>query len=106
MRSPVPRVGCWYKDLDADQIFEVVALDSHEHTIEIQLLDGEVDEYDLESWAQSELVPVEEPEDWRNPFEIAPEEDGDATAFGASPAWDNPLSRIEPEAINGLLDAD
>jgi len=106
MRSPVPRVGYWYKDLDADQIFEVVALDSHEHTIEIQLLDGEVDEYDLESWAQSELVPVEEPEDWRNPFEIAPEDDVESSGPRASPTWDDPLGRIEPEAINGLLDAD
>ena len=106
MRSPVPHVGHWYKDMEAGHIFEVVAYDNHAHTIEIQLLAGEVDEYDVDTWAQLELVPVEEPEDWRNPYEIDPEDDIQAAEEGFNWGWDDPVGKIEPDAINGLLDVD
>ena len=105
MRSPVPHVGVWYKEIGAEQIFEVVAYDNREHTIEIQLLAGEVDEYDLESWAEMEIVQVEEPEDWRNPYEICPE-DGKEPDQAIHPLSYDPLVSVEPDQINGLLDLD
>ena len=73
-------------------------------TIEVQLLAGEVDEYDLESWAEMELVPVEEPEDWRNPFEIGPEDFSESEQALPPIDWDHPLAQVEPDQVYGLLD--
>ena len=43
-----PEVGLWYRDID-NRLFEVVALES-EDAIEVQYYDGDVTEYDRESW--------------------------------------------------------
>lgn len=43
-----PEIGLWYRDVD-NRLFEVVALES-EDAIEVQYYDGDVTEYDRESW--------------------------------------------------------
>ena len=43
-----PEVGLWYRDID-NRLFEVVALDSDD-AIEVQYYDGDVTEFDRESW--------------------------------------------------------
>lgn len=43
-----PEVGLWYRDID-NRLFEVVALES-EDAIEVQYYDGDITEYDRESW--------------------------------------------------------
>ena len=43
-----PEVGLWYRDID-NRLFEVVALEN-EDAIEVQYYDGDVTEYDRESW--------------------------------------------------------
>ena len=43
-----PEVGLWYRDID-NRLFEVVALES-EDAIEVQYYDGDVTEFDRESW--------------------------------------------------------
>ena len=53
-----------------------------------------------------ELVPVEEPEDWRNPFEISREDDLELIESLPPQTWDDPLGQVEPDQINGLLDLD
>ena len=50
MLSPV--VGGWYKDLQTSALFEVVAWDPSNLCIETQYLDGEVTEYELDTWRQ------------------------------------------------------
>ena len=62
-------VGGWYKDVQSDALFEVVDWDPDDLTIETQYLDGEVAEYDLETWREMHLVRAEAPEDWRAAFE-------------------------------------
>jgi len=44
-----PSIDVWYKTASGD-IFEVVAMDPHEDSIEIQYLDGSVEELDLDAW--------------------------------------------------------
>ena len=56
-----PSVGSWYQDTELGSIFEVVAFDEEEETVEIQHLDGEVEEYDLDSWRELALTPVAPP---------------------------------------------
>ena len=43
-----PEIGYWYRDIQ-NRLFEVVALEN-EDSIEVQYFDGDVTEYDRESW--------------------------------------------------------
>ncbi|MGH8327740.1 MAG: DUF6763 family protein [Steroidobacteraceae bacterium] len=48
MASPRPIVGHWYRMEGG--LFEVVAIDDDDATVEIQYFDGTVEEMDLEDW--------------------------------------------------------
>ena len=41
-------IGLWYRDIE-NRLFEVIALES-EDAIEVQYLDGDITEFDRESW--------------------------------------------------------
>ena len=43
-----PEIGLWYRDIQ-NRLFEVIALED-EDTIEVQYYDGDITEYDRESW--------------------------------------------------------
>jgi len=49
MATPQPGIGDWYR-LNGGALFEVVALDDDDGTIEIQYFDGTVEEMDIEDW--------------------------------------------------------
>ena len=70
MNKILPEVSVWYQELISGALFEVVAIDELNSTIEYQLLDGEVGEYDLSTWSQLFISEAEAPEDWRTPFEL------------------------------------
>ncbi len=100
MANLAPAIGDWFIDRSQQQLFEVVAIDEHASTIEVQYLDGEVSEIDLDSWG---LLPIETaapPEDWSAPFEVDAE-DMDNELHLASPAYD-PLSLLESEMFEGF----
>lgn len=104
MTGITPQVGCWYKDLQQGNIFEIVAIDEDHDAIEAQLLDGEICEYDMDSWEQMLVESVEEPEDWRTPFELSDDDSRFSDDTFLPEDWNSPLSQIEPEVINGLID--
>ena len=58
-----PNVGDWFKDAQG-QSFEIVAVDEDEGSVEVQFYDGEIEEYDADSWRMLYLVPIAPPEDW------------------------------------------
>ena len=104
MKSTSPQVGNWYKEIQQGLIFEVVAVDENTRTIETQLIDGAVTEYDLENWHEMLLEEVEEPEDWRNAYELSSEDflNPDDTIYPED--WNGPVSMIETDIVNGMLD--
>jgi hypothetical protein len=61
-----PIIGEWYR-LGTGELFEVVAFDADDGTIETQYFDGTVEEMDLEDWKSQweagELEAAEAPED-------------------------------------------
>jgi len=63
-------IGRWYRPMISDSLFEVVAIDYDEQSIEIQYFDGEIEELDFSGWKT--LIPVDSPppEDWTGPYEI------------------------------------
>lgn len=104
MKRLGPTVGTWYKDVQTGATFEVVAWDPQALLVETQHIDGEVSEYDLDSWRELLLVTVEEPEDWRNPFELDTAESIDPDLPFHPEDWSGPVSGIEPEFMNGVED--
>jgi hypothetical protein len=63
-------IGHWYRPFNSQSMFEVVAIDFDEQTIEIQYYDGEIAELDFTAWKT--VIPLEAatPEDWTGPYEI------------------------------------
>src|SRR5207248_2218531 len=78
MATPQPAIGDWYRS-SGGALFEVVALDDEDGTIEIQYFDGTVEEMDIEDWqAQCEegaIETAEAPEDWSGSIDVEPEQD-------------------------------
>ncbi len=68
-----PEVGDWYETTSGD-LFEVVALDAQEGTVEIQYFDGAIEELDMETWLELELMAVEPPEDYSGSLDLARED--------------------------------
>ena len=104
MNKITPIVGCWYKEIQQDSIFEVVAIDEASNTIEAQLIDGALTEFDYENWDELLLENIEVPEDWRNAYELSSEDYLDPSDTIFPEDWNSPLSMIETDIVNGLSD--
>lgn len=105
MSQLTPKIDQWYQDSRTGTLFEIVAWDTDENTVQVQYLDGEIADLDLEFWAELALQPAAAPEDWRSAFEL------DDDAFSADPdaalhptAWASPVSSVEPETMVGVED--
>ena len=97
-----PKIGVWYKDLQTGAIFEVVDWDTQTLLVDTQHIDGEISEYDMDSWRELLLVAIEEPEDWRNPFEMVGDDGQDPDLPFHPEDWSGPLNDIEPEFMHGV----
>ncbi len=106
MRHVTPEVGNWYRDLQSGNVFEVVAWDRRQRTIEQQFIDGELGECDIENWSLLQLEEIPEPEDWRNPYEMDGEDSLDPDEPFHPDDWTSPLAMIEPEFELGLYDTE
>ena len=97
MKNIAPRVGDWYRNQQG-QIFEVVALDEQEGTVEIQYFDGDVEEIDIESWFEMGNEASDAPEDWSGPYDgVGREELGDAESATFSGTFGNVLDDLDKQ---------
>ena len=53
-----PVVGQWYRHLEKDYEFKVVAVDEDEGIVQIQYIDDEVEELDIDSWYEWDIEPI------------------------------------------------
>jgi hypothetical protein len=100
MAAKAPIVGEWYSDQDTRQLFEIVAFDDQALTVEVQYVDGEVSEFDLDTWHALNLELAAPPEDWSASYEVSPE-DVDFNDLGSEYLSD-PLATLEPESMLGF----
>ncbi len=100
MNNLMPEVAAWYQDMVNGSLFEVVAIDEAGGTIEYQLIDGEVGEYDAATWQQLYLTTAEAPEDWRSPFELNSEDQAYSDQTLVPENFSGALSDIEPELMD------
>lgn len=100
MTSPSPVVGEWYRRVDGS-LFEVVAIDRDDGTLEVQHFDGTVEEFDLESWDEQLFEEAKPPEDWSGSVDIEPEDfesERDVTSTGV---WADPLTSLDRSEASG-----
>jgi hypothetical protein len=73
--EPVP--GQWYENLEEEEQFRVLSVDEDSELIEIEYLDGDIEELDLEAWHEMDLERIEEPEGWSDEDESDEDEEWD-----------------------------
>jgi len=59
----MPTVGTWYRRPNGN-LFEVVAVDLDDATVEVQFFDGTIDEIEFDTWTDLLIEAVGAPEDW------------------------------------------
>ena len=95
MAKITPQVDNWYQDVQEDVLFEVVAVDEQEGYIEIQYENGEIGEFDFDTWKQMVVLNAQAPEDWRAAYEMSDDYDAPGGAGFSVANWDDPQARVE-----------
>jgi len=73
--EPVP--GQWYENVEEEESFRVLRVDEDSERLEIEYLDGDIEEIDLETWREMDLERIEEPEGWSESDDDEGEDDED-----------------------------
>ena len=77
--EPVP--GQWYENLEEEESFRVLSVDEDSELVEIEYLDGDIEEIDLEAWHEMDLEHTEEPEGWSESEDDEDEDEEDDDDF-------------------------
>lgn len=94
MAVQYPVIGHWYTRPNGS-LFEVVAIDQADATIEIQMFDGTISEVDLENWTGLLLTEVSAPEDWSGSVDMDPEDSATQNSGGLPSGFHDPLSFLD-----------
>ena len=76
-RDYEPVVGQWYENIDESDSFRVLKVDEDSELVEVEYLDGDIEEIDLDTWAEFNLEKIDEPEGWSGGDVVAVDEDDD-----------------------------
>ena len=63
-REYEPVAGQWYENIDENESFRVLSVDEDSELIEIEYLDGDIEEIDLDTWQELDLDKIDQPEGW------------------------------------------
>ncbi len=63
-REYEPVAGQWYENVDENESFRVLSVDEDSELVEIEYLDGDIEEIDLETWHELDLDKIDQPEGW------------------------------------------
>ena len=76
-RDYEPVKGQWYENAEEEETFRVLSVDEDGELVEIEYLDGDIEEIDLDTWHELDLERIPEPEGWAAANEAADEEEED-----------------------------
>ena len=93
-----PIVETWYENQEESQQFKVVALDEIAGMVEIQHVDGDIEEVDLETWYLLDIEPIEDPEVWKGALGDYEEGNPDNTEDDTDDDWTSSSQLIEPSS--------
>ena len=74
-RDYEPVKGQLYENVEDEETFRVLSVDEDAEIVEIEYLDGDIEELDLEEWHEFDLELIEEPEGWSDEDEDEDEDD-------------------------------
>ena len=74
-RDYEPVRGQWYENLEEEEQFRVLTVDEDSELIEIEYLDGDIEELDVEAWHEMDLERIQEPEGWSDDDDEESDED-------------------------------
>jgi hypothetical protein len=74
-RDYEPVAGQWYENIEEDDSFRVLSVDPDAELVEIEYLDGDIEEMDLDTWHEMDLERIAEPEGWAAEDDEDEEED-------------------------------
>jgi len=74
-RDYEPVAGQWYENVEEEESFRVLSVDEDSEIVEIEYLDGDIEEIDLETWHEMDLEKTDEPEGWSDTDEDEDDED-------------------------------
>src|SRR6185437_2231034 len=87
-REYEPVVGQWYENVDESESVRVLSIDEDQELIEVEYLDGDIEEIDLETWREMDLDKTEEPEGWAAAHEEHEEHEDDEDEDADEEDWD------------------
>jgi len=89
-----PVIGNWFRRPNG-ALFEVVAVDEDDGTVEIQQFDGTIGEIEIENWPQLLLVEVSPPEDWSGSVDMDPDDYVGKSASEMPSGFHDPLEFLD-----------
>jgi hypothetical protein len=96
----IPEVGCWYCDRSNGHLFQVVAIDDHTNTVEVQDSDGDIDEMELAAWFHLVLEVAHAPENALGPSDPPDPEEREYALAGEG--WEPNLPKDVSERADAI----
>ena len=96
-RDYEPVRGQWYENLEEEEPFRVLSMDEDSELVEIEYLDGDIEEIDLETWHEMDLELTQEPEGWAASQEEEDDDDDDDDDWDDEDEDDDDLDDDEDE---------
>jgi len=87
-REYEPVAGQWYENVEENDSFRVLSVDEDSELIEIEYLDGDIEELDLDTWQELDLEKIDEPEGWSGADEEEEEEEEKKEKDELEETWD------------------
>jgi len=63
-RDYEPTAGQWYENVEEEETFRVLSVDEDSELVEIEYVDGDIEELDIEAWHEMDLEKTTAPEGW------------------------------------------
>lgn len=89
MLAHTPQIGSWYASSYLQSVFEVVAIDDDQGTIEIQYENGDLDELEFDEWQTGRFLAASPPDDTLGALGIRGEDDWDDDLQPDNPLYDS-----------------
>jgi hypothetical protein len=87
-REYEPVAGQWYENIDENESFRVLRVDEDSELIEIEYLDGDIEELDLDTWQELDLDKIDQPEGWSAADDQEEEEEEKEEKDEIEETWD------------------
>jgi len=99
-REYEPVKGQWYENIDENDSFRVLSVDEDSELIEIEYLDGDIEELDLDTWQELDLEKIDEPEGWSAAEEEEEEEEEKKEKDELEETWDEDDDEDDDEDLD------